>query len=96
MIFNLRITSKRFIRKYPKYSHYYLEICYYKRNGKGEKEWASCALVTPYEHIKNMNVSLGRNETYPVWKSDTAQHIRPIQDQQGTDPLDAFLKYFAK
>lgn len=43
-----------------------------------------------------MNVSLGRNETYPVWKSDTAQHIRPIQDQQGTDPLDAFLKYFAK
>lgn len=65
-------------------------------NAKGEKEWASCALVTPYEHIKNMQVTLGRAETYPVWKADTAQHIRPIQDNQGTDPLDAFLKYFAK
>lgn len=65
-------------------------------NAKDEKEWASCALVTPYEHIKNMQVTLGRAETYPVWKADTAQHIRPIQDNQGTDPLDAFLKYFAK
>ncbi|MDV2455791.1 type III-B CRISPR module RAMP protein Cmr1 [Acinetobacter towneri] len=80
-----RLASPLFIRPF-----------YLGKNGKGEKEWASCALVTPYEHIKNMNVSLGRNETYPVWKSDTAQHIRPIQDQQGTDPLDAFLKYFAK
>lgn len=80
-----RLASPLFIRPF-----------YLGKNRKGEKEWASCALVTPYEHIKNMNVSLGRNETYPVWKSDTAQHIRPIQDQQGTDPLDAFLKYFAK
>ena len=48
------------------------------------------------EEEKNETMEDGRNETYPVWKSDTAQHIRPIQDQQGTDPLDAFLKYFAK
>lgn len=80
-----RLASPLFIRPF-----------YLGTNARGEKEWASCALVTPYEHIKNMNVSLGRNEIYPVWKSDTAQHIRPIQDQQGTDPLDAFLKYFAK
>lgn len=80
-----RLASPLFIRPF-----------YLGTNAKGEKEWASCALVTPYEHIKSMQVTIGRGETYPVWNADTAQHIRPIQDYQGTDPLDAFLKYFAK
>jgi len=80
-----RLASPLFIRPF-----------YLGTNAKGEKEWASCALVTPYEHIKNMQVTIGRNENYPVWKADTAQHISPIRDHQGTDPLDAFLKYFAK
>ena len=65
-------------------------------NKEGKKEWASAALVLPYEHIKNMQVTIGRGENFPVWKSDIAQLIKPIQDNQGLDPLDAFLKYFAK
>ena len=80
-----RLASPLFIRPF-----------YLGTNNKGQKEWASCALVTPYDHIKKMQVSIGGRERYPIWTENTAQHIRPIQDQQGTDPLDAFLKYFAK
>lgn len=65
-------------------------------DAKGQKQWASCALVTPYDHIKTMQVTIGRGENYPIWEDETAQYIRPIQDQQGIDPLDAFLKFFAK
>ena len=79
-----RLASPLFIRPF------YLET-----DEKGQKQWASCALVIPYDHIKNMRVSIGGRESYPVWTEDTAQYIRPIQDFKGQDPLDAFLKYFA-
>ena len=80
-----RLASPLFIRPF-----------YLGTNAQGKREWASCALVTPYDHIKKMQVNIGGRDSYPVWTETTAQHIRPIQDQQGTDPLDAFLKYFAK
>ncbi len=65
-------------------------------NKEGDKEWAAAALVLPYEHIKNMQVSIGNNKSYPIWTSDTAQKIKPIQDNKGLDPLDAFFNYFDK
>lgn len=80
-----RLASPLFIRPF-----------YTGTDAKGQKQWASCALVTPYDHIKTMQVTIGRGENYPIWEDETAQYIRPIQDQQGIDPLDAFLKFFAK
>lgn len=80
-----RLASPLFIRPF-----------YIETDAKGQKQWASCALVIPYDHIiKEMQVSIGGRESYPVWTEDTAQHICPIQDYKGQDPLDAFLKYFA-
>lgn len=80
-----RLASPLFIRPF-----------YIETDAKGQKQWSSCALVIPYDHIiKEMQVSIGGRESYPVWTEDTAQHIRPIQDYKGQDPLDAFLKYFA-
>ena len=44
-----------------------------------------------------MKVILKGNETeYPVWQKDKAQDIRPIAENGGGDPLQAFLTYFAK
>ena len=80
-----RLASPLFIRPF-----------YIETDAKGQKQWSSCALVIPYDHIiKEMQVSIGGRESYPVWTDDTARHIRPIQDYKGKDPLDAFLKYFA-
>lgn len=64
-------------------------------DNKGQKLWASCALIIPYEHIKNMQVTIGKGESYPVWTDHSAQKIKPIYENKGKDPLDAFLKYFA-
>lgn len=79
-----RLASPLFIRPF-----------YTGTDNKGHKQWASCALVTPYEHIKDMQVTIGKDQAYPIWTDVAAQHIRPIQDYKGLDPLDAFLKYFA-
>jgi CRISPR-associated protein Cmr1 len=55
------------------------------------------ALVLPYQYILDMKVILKGNETeYPIWQKDRAQDIRPIAENGGGDPLQAFLTYFAK
>lgn len=64
-------------------------------NKDGKKEWSAAALVLPHEHIKYMQVSIGGRETYPIWNTESAAKIRPIHDNQGIDPLAAFLHYFA-
>ncbi|MGP5437421.1 type III-B CRISPR module RAMP protein Cmr1 [Psychrobacter alimentarius] len=61
----------------------------------GKAQWQPSALALPYQHILDMQVTVGRNE-YPVWKSDTAEHTRPISENGGQDPIQAFLTYFAK
>ena len=60
-----------------------------------QKQWRPSALVLPYEHILDMTVQVGRND-YPIWQNSKAQDIRPIANNGGGDPLQAFLTYFAK
>lgn len=52
------------------------------------------ALVLPYKDILKMKVEINGME-YPIWEQDKAKHIHPIQEN-GNDPLDAFLNYFIK
>lgn len=67
---------------------------------KGNKQWASAALLLPYEHLKDMQVCLSgggkSTDNYPIWNEKQIKNIKPIEDNNGTDPLDAFLKFFAK
>lgn len=72
-----------------------LRAVYAGEDQKGITQWRPSALVLPYQHILDMKVTVGRNE-YPVWKSDTAEHTRPISENGGQDPMQAFLTYFAK
>ncbi len=67
----------------------------YAGERNGQKQWRAAALVLPYEHILEMSVKVDGGE-YPIWKQDTAEHIRPIRENGGIDPLQAFLTYFAK
>lgn len=61
----------------------------------GQKQWRAAALVLPYQPILGMKVKVNGGE-YPIWQQDTAGHIRPIRENGGNDPLQAFLTYFAK
>lgn len=72
-----------------------LRAVYAGEDQKGITQWRPSALVLPYQHILDMKVTVGRN-VYPVWKSDTAEHTRPISENGGQDPMQAFLTYFAK
>lgn len=65
----------------------------YAGERNGQKQWRAAALVLPYEHILEMSVKVDGGE-YPIWKQDTAEHIRPIHENGGIDPLQAFLTYF--
>lgn len=60
-----------------------------------EKKWQPAALLLPYQHILKMQVKINQI-SYPIWNTDTAQYIKPIQKNGGGDPLQAFLTYFAK
>ncbi len=72
-----------------------LRPVYAGTNQRGEKQWQATALLLPYAHIANMNVKVN-NEEYPIWQDDVAEHIRPINDNGGGNPLTAFLHYFAR
>lgn len=72
-----------------------LRAVYAGEDEKGITQWRPSALVLPYQHILDMKVTVGRNE-YPVWEGDTAEHTRPISENGGQDPMQAFLTYFAK
>lgn len=61
----------------------------------GKAQWRPSALALPYQHILDMQVTVGRHE-YPVWQNDTAEHTRPISENGGQDPIQAFLTHFAK
>lgn len=68
-------------------------------NTQGQRQWRASALLLPYEHVMGMSVTVDGG-IYPIWSSDVAQHIRPINDNAGgneeIDPLQAFLNYFAQ
>lgn len=72
-----------------------LRAIYAGEDQKGIDQWRPSALALPYQHILDMQVSIGKNE-YPVWNNDTAKHTRPISENDGQDPMQAFLTYFAK
>lgn len=67
----------------------------YAGEENGKQQWLPSALVLPYQHILDMQVEVGRDR-YPIWHSDIANKIRPINDNGGQDPMQAFLTYFAK
>lgn len=64
------------------------------------------ALVLPYQDILNKAVILkgvdiddvdeqtGAKKLYPIWQNNTAEHIKPICENGGGDPIQAFLTYF--
>lgn len=56
-------------------------------------EYQPIALVLPYDDILNMKVRVG-DKSYPIWQADAANHIRPINENGGGDPIQAFLEYF--
>lgn len=65
-------------------------------------QWKPSALLLPYQHIIDMQVSIANND-YPIWTDETANNIRPIQDNLPNNspnvkvnPLTAFLTYFSK
>ena len=72
-----------------------LRAVYAGEDQKGMAQWRPSALALPYQHILDMQVTVGRHE-YPVWTNDTAEHTRPISENGGQDPMQAFLTYFAK
>lgn len=72
-----------------------LRPTYAGKDSKGNKLWKATALVLPYKDILQMKVVLNNN-TYPIWQADKATDIKPIADNGGGDPLQAFLHYFAQ
>lgn len=58
-----------------------------------QKQYQPMALVLPYDDILNMKVRVG-DKSYPIWQADAANHIRPINENGGGDPIQAFLEYF--
>lgn len=67
----------------------------YAGHRNGQTQWRAGALVLPYKHILKEKVKIG-DKSYPIWQDDTAQHITPVREHGGIDPLQAFLAYFAK
>lgn len=61
----------------------------------GNAQWQPSALLIPYQHILDMQVKVNGHE-YPVWNNNTAERTRPISENGGQDPMQAFLTYFAK
>lgn len=73
----------------------------YAGEQNGKQLWQPSALLLPYQHILNMQVTVA-GQHYPIWQSSVAEHINPIQEntpadnQADSDPLQAFLTYFPK
>lgn len=76
-----------------------------KQNG----QWKAGALLLPYQDnlpkVELVGNQVNRNAENPndrgrqivtLWDETQAQHIKPIQDNGGNDPLQAFMSYFVK
>lgn len=68
---------------------------YYDRT---TQKYAPMALLLPYQDILSMDVDLkgSREKSVQLWESSKAGDIQPIQDNDGTNPLEAFMNYFQK
>lgn len=60
------------------------------------QNWLSSALLTPYKMPSEMQLSRVGRETAIVWIEGADQLIPPIKDNEGGNPLDAFMTFFAK
>ncbi|WP_201634012.1 type III-B CRISPR module RAMP protein Cmr1 [Psychrobacter immobilis] len=60
------------------------------------KEWFSSALLTPYKRPADMTLKNINNQTTEVWALGADQLIRPMEDNEGGNPLAAFMTFFAK
>lgn len=61
----------------------------------GVKQWASVALLLPYQHIINMQVQVNERQ-FPIWQQNAGERIKPVNEYGAIDPLQAFLKYFVQ
>ena len=68
----------------------------YAGEQNGKKQWKASALLLPHEHVLTMSVKMKAKDQYPIWKPEAAALIRPIAENGGGNPLQAFLTYFAK
>lgn len=67
------------------------------KNKEGQALWKAAALVLPYQHLLTKRVALDKKlESYPIWDESIASKIRPINENQGNDPMQAFLNFFVK
>lgn len=63
--------------------------------------WLAAALVLPYQDLMKLSVeakggALHNEHIIPLWQPETAEKIKPIQENGGGNPLMAFLEYFKK
>lgn len=69
---------------------------YFAGEKNGEAQWQSAALILPYRHLLDKNVKVDSKGEYPIWRSSAVQHIRPVHENNGADPIQAFINYFKK
>lgn len=65
------------------------------RPRKNGNSYQVVALALPYQNILDQSVVINGNE-YPIWQNNIAEHIEPIKDNGGGDPIQAFLTYFVR
>ena len=67
-----------------------------------QRNWVAAALLLPYEHLMDLEATVegGRlkgKHMVKLWSENAVLlSIKPIQQNDGKNPLDAFLNYFTK
>jgi len=68
---------------------------YYDR---ATQKYSPMALLLPHQHLLSMAVDLkgSKEKSVKLWGVGKADVIQPIKDNDGTNPLEAFMNYFQK
>ena len=71
--------------------------------GDGRGGFQAAALSLPLDKVLNVSVELlekkqkkGSGHSVTLWSESKARQIRPLSENGGGNPIDAFLNYFAK
>ena len=62
----------------------------------GDGQWQAGALLLPHKGWSALAVELANSREVKLWDNKQAEHIRPLRENDGGDPLSAFLDYFKK
>lgn len=68
---------------------------YYQRDKMG---YSPAALLLPYQDLLTLEVGLkdSRADKVSLWDNNKAELIQPVKDNNGTNPLAAFMNFFQK